>query len=102
MNEQDQFEYEIWCAYQELTMDDVCNCIQDSPAILRAIHNNNFKDVAELVKHRVDRSVKRLAEYRMYGNYKSPETDPEKEMLDYKKLISDRINNRIDQFRSFQ
>lgn len=102
MNEQDQFEYEVWATYQELTMDDVCNAIIDSPAILRAIHNNNFKDVAELIKRRVDSQVKRLAEYRMYGKYMTKSVDPKQEMLEYKTVISDRVNSRVDPFRSFQ
>lgn len=102
MNEKDQFEYEVWATYQELTMDDVCNAINDSPAILRAIHNNNFLDAAEMIKKRVDRSVSRLAEYRMFGKYLSQPVDPRMEMLDYRDVISKRANAKEDPFRSFQ
>lgn len=102
MNEQDQFEYEVWATYQELTMDDVCNAIIDSPAILRAIHNNNFQDVAELIKRRVDNEVRRLAEYRMYGKFITKHIIPKQEMLDYKAVISSRVNLKPDPFRSFQ
>jgi len=102
MNEQDQFEYEVWATYQEMTMDDVCNAIIDSPAILRAIHNNNFADVAELIKRRVDNEVRRLAEHRKYGKFVSKSINPKEEMLEYKAVISSRVNSRPDPFRSFQ
>ncbi len=102
MNEQDQFEYEVWATYQELQMDDVCNAINDSPAILRAIHNNNFYDATALIKHRVDTSVKRLAEYRMHGKYITPQVDPREEMMTYQKVITNRANSVQSPFGRFQ
>lgn len=102
MNKQDQFEYEVWCAHQELTMDDVCICINDSKAILRAIHSNNFYDAVALIKNRVETSVKRLAEYRMYGDFKTQPIDDKQELATYIKVVNDRVSRVADQFRSFQ
>jgi hypothetical protein len=55
--------YESWAALQEMTAKDVADAIDDSQAIVEAIRSNDWSDVADLIRARVELKAKRMAEF---------------------------------------
>ena len=77
-------KFERWAFIQEITPEDISLAIEGSEALCIAIRCNDWTDVADIIKTRVEAYAQRIAELRIYNEIKTPSIDDIQELEEYR------------------
>ena len=77
-------KFERWAFIQEITTEDIAQAIEGSEALCIAIRCNDWTDVADIIKTRVEAYAQRIAELRIYNEIKTPSIDDIQEVEEYR------------------
>ena len=77
-------KFERWAFIQEITPEDIAQAIEGSEALCIAIRCNDWTDVADIIKTRVEAYAQRIAELRIYNEIKTPSIDDIQEVEEYR------------------
>ena len=77
-------KFERWAFIQEITPEDVSQAIEGSEALCIAIRCNDWTDVADIIKTRVEAYAQRIAELRIHNEIKTPSIDDIQELEEYR------------------
>ena len=77
-------KFERWAFIQEITPEDISQAIEGSEALCIAIRCNDWTDVADIIKTRVEAYAQRIAELRIYNEIKTPSIDDIQEVEEYR------------------
>ena len=77
-------KFERWAFIQEITPEDISQAIEGSEALCIAIRCNDWTDVADIIKTRVEAYAQRIAELRIYNEIKTPSIDDIQELEEYR------------------
>jgi hypothetical protein len=84
VNESEKVKYEKWAFIQEITPEDIAQAIEGSEALCHAIRCNDWTDVADIIKSRVEAYAQRIAELRIHNEIKTPSIDDIQEVEEYR------------------
>ena len=77
-------KFERWAFIQEITPEDISQAIEGSEALCIAIRCNDWTDVADIIKTRVEAYAQRIAELRIHNEIKTPSIDDIQEVEEYR------------------
>ena len=77
-------KFERWAFIQEITPEDIAQAIEGSEALCIAIRCNDWTDVADIIKTRVEAYAQRIAELRIHNEIKTPSIDDIQEVEEYR------------------
>jgi hypothetical protein len=77
-------KFERWAFIQEITPEDIAQAIEGSEALCQAIRNNDWTDVADIIKTRVEAYAQRIAELRVNDEITTRSIDGIQELEEYR------------------
>ena len=77
-------KFERWAFIQEITPEDIAQAIEGSEALCQAIRNNDWTDVADIIKTRIEAYAQRIAELRVNDEITTRSIDGIQELEEYR------------------
>lgn len=88
-------KFETWAAMQDFTPEDFADAISDSPAMVEAALNDDWRAVGDIVRSRVELKAKRWAQQTLEQPL-TPWVDDEEELLLYRQYRIEKLQELLE------